>query len=212
MPTLTKPYCTLLDLQAETKNSEPENDSTYIECINLASRYIEDKCRRSFWYLDATETAYKVPKALVVGNDILLPFPIIDITEIRYMEDPTVLSSSEYALTEIDYYYEDGSSRIQISSTTPLSYPFVGRIELFGEFGYPLSTDENGDSVLDAPPITIPPAIRRAATIIAAAWSNQRRVENVALDGSKSSVLDNNISKEVDVLLNQWIFRVKNNF
>lgn len=212
MSELTKPYCTLLDVQSENKNSEPENDPIYIDCINLASRYIDDKCRRNFWYTDATSTAYKVPRSSVIGNDILLPIPIIDIAEIRYMEDPTVTSSSAFALTEIDYYYEDGSNRISVSSTTPLGYPFEGRIELFGEFGYLLAEDENGDPILTEPPVGIPSAIRRATTIVAAAWSNQRRVENVALDGSKSLILDNTISKEVDVLLSPWVFRLKNNF
>lgn len=212
MSALNKPYCTLLDVQSETKNSEPENDSLYIECINLASRYMEERCRRSFWYLDATTSPYRVPRFSIIGNDILLLFPIIDLDQVRVEEDPTVIPSANSALSQIEYYYEEGRSTINISSTVALSYPFQGRIDLLGKFGYELEKDEAGHSILTLPPKTLPSAIRRATTIVAAAWSNQRRVENVALDGSKSLILDNTVSKEVDNLINQWVFRAKNNF
>lgn len=212
MVTLEKPYCTLLDVQSETKNSGTENDDLYLSCINAASRYIDTYCRRDFWFHDYTTTAYRVPRGSVIGNSIALPFSIIDLTEVRYVADATVTPSSAHTLSEIEYYFEEGRSTISISSTVEINYPFDGRMEVYGEFGYSLSLDENNDPIVTQPPYDIPAAVRRAATIIAAAWSNERRLESVALDGSKSSILDNTVNKEVFSLLERFVRRSGNNF
>jgi hypothetical protein len=212
MVTLEKPYCILSDVQAETKNSGSENDDLYLSSINAASRYIETYCRRDFWFHDYTTTPYRVPRGSVIGNSIVLPFNIIDLSEVRYMDDATVTSSPDFALSEIEYYFEEGRSTISISSTVEINYPFEGRMEVYGEFGYNLSLDENDDPILTQPPYGLPAAVRRAATIVAAAWSNERRMEGVALDGSKSSILDNTVNKEVFSLLERFVRRSGNNF
>lgn len=210
--TLERPYCTLLDVQTETKNSGSEYDETYTQAINLASRYIETHCRRDFWYHDYTQTPYRVPRSRVIGSDVILPFPIIDITEVRYLEDATVASSSDFALSEIEYYFEEGKSTISLSSTLRINYPFDGKVEVYGEFGLNLQVDDEDNPILTAPPVNLPASIRRATTILAAAWSNERRIEQVALDGSRTQLLDNTISKEVYHLLERFINRVGNNF
>jgi hypothetical protein len=212
MATLLKPYCTLLDVQVETKNSGSENDDLYTQAINLASRYVDTYCRRDFWYYDYKETPYRVPRSRVIGNDVVLPFPIIDLTEVRYMEDPTVTSSTDFALSEIEYYFEEGKSTINLSSTLQINYPFDGKMEVYGEFGFPLQLDDNNDPVLTVPPPTLPAAVRRATAIVAAAWSNERRVEQVALDGSRTSLIDNSVNKEVFSLLECFVNRIGNSF
>ena len=212
MITLQKPYCTILDVQTETRNSDSENTQLYTQAINFASRYIDSYCARDFWNHDHRSEAYKVPRSRVLGGDLILPFPIIDLTSIRFSADPTVTSSPDQELSEIEYYYEEGSNLISISSTIQIDYPFLGRIELFGDFGYTLEVDEDGFPVIVAPPVDIPAAVRRAATIVAAAWSNERRVEQVALDGSRSQLLDNTVNKEVFALLGPFVSRTGNNF
>lgn len=212
MVTLERPYCTLADVQLETKNSGSENDDLYLNCINAASRYIDTYCRRDFWFHDYTTTPYRVPRSAILGNDIVLPFGIIDITEIRYMADSTVSSSPDFALSEIEYYYVPGRTIINISSTVQINYPFDGKMEVYGTFGYNLALDADDEPILTQPPTDIPAAVRRAATIVAAAWSNERRLESVALDGSKSMVLDNTVNKEVFSLLERFVRRSGNNF
>lgn len=212
MVTLEKPYCTLLDVQSETKNSGTENDDLYLSCINAASRYIDTYCRRDFWFHDYTTTAYRVPRGRVIGNGVTLPFSIIDLTEVRYVADATVTPSSDHTLSEIEYYFEEGRSTISISSTVQINYPFDGRMEVYGSFGYNLSVDDDGDPIVTQPPYDMPAAVRRAATIIAAAWSNERRVEQVALDGSRASLLDNSVNKEVFSLLECFVNRLGNSF
>jgi hypothetical protein len=212
MVTLERPYCTLADVQLETKNSGSENDDLYLACINAASRYVDTYCRRDFWFHDYTTTPYRVPRSSVLGNDIVLPFRIVDISEVRYMEDSTVTSSPDFALTEIEYYFEEGRYIINVSSTRQINYPFEGRVEVYGEFGYTLALDSNNDPVLTEPPSDLPAAVRRATTIVAAAWSNERRLESVALDGSKSMILDNTVNKEVFALLERFVRRSGNNF
>jgi hypothetical protein len=144
---------------------------------------------------------------LVLGNEVILPFPILSITELRHMADATETSSSDSALDELDYYFETGKASISISSTESINYPFDGKMELYGTFGYTLSED-----LELAPPLDIPAGVRRACTIIAASWSAERRLEQMALDGSRVSIADSSIGKEPIALLERFVFRVRNNF
>jgi hypothetical protein len=84
-----------------------------------------------------------------------------------------------------------------------LSYPFRGIIELTGEFGY---TPVDGDTDLQLPSPFMPAAVRRSAVIIAAAWSYERAVQQVGLDGSTTSLLDNRITLEVHELLEHYAY------
>jgi len=92
-------------------------------------------------------------------------------------------------------------------NTTGLDYPFRGIIELYGTFGYPL------DGVNDQlPPPTMPAAVRRSAVIVAAAWSYERSVQQVGLDGSTTSLLDNRITIEVEELLEHYAYMTNSCF
>jgi hypothetical protein len=204
---LQKPYCTLLDVQAETKSSDSELTSVYEACINRASRYIDRHCKRDFWFHDYTSTAFVVPRRYVLGNELILPYPILSLTELRFFPDASEESTSDYALEEIDYYFEAGKHTVAISSIHSVEYPFEGRMELFGTFGYELTVD--GEL---APPMDIPASVRRACTILAAAWSNERRVEQVSLDGSKASLIDSSVPQEVITLLDCFVMRIGMNF
>lgn len=86
-------------------------------------------------------------------------------------------------------------------------YPFRGIIEVYGTFGYPL--DSNNDQI---PPPTMPAAVRRSAVIVAAAWSYERAVQQVGLDGSTTSLLDNRITMEVEELLEHYAYMTNSSF
>jgi len=77
-----------------------------------------------------------------------------------------------------------------------------GWVSVKGTFGY-------GTGVTTAPPVdaAFPHAITRATVLVAAAFSADNRKEVAALDGTRTSLLDTNISAEVYRLLNRWTLR-----
>lgn len=200
---LERPYCSVQDVQLETKSSENELTSLYEASINRASRYIDAHCKRDFWFHDHTESPFIVPRNLVLGSHVALPYPILTISEVRYTTDASEASSAEQAVDAADYYFEVGKCSLHISSA--VDYPFFGRVEVYGELGYAVTLDTEV-------PVGLPSSVRRACTLLAAAWSNERRVEQVALDGSRTSLIDSSVPKEVPVLLDRYVLRVGSNF
>jgi len=105
------------------------------------------------------------------------------------------------------------SGSVGLSSLNPtrdqmgLDYPFRGIIELYGTFGYAL--DGTNDQL---PPPTMPAAVRRSAVIIASAWSYERAVQQVGLDGSTVNLLDNRITLEVEELLEHYAYMTNSCF
>lgn len=94
---LDKPYCSLADVQRETKSSDPALDSIYNSAITAASRWVEQHCHRDFWYHEYTEeNPYVVPRSRVLGHSIFLPFPILRV------DDIWVYSYSETGKTDND--------------------------------------------------------------------------------------------------------------
>lgn len=252
MVELIRPYCTLEDVRVECKNSTTDNDELYLRCINLASRYVENICKRDFSYHDHTTTPFRVARHQVLGRDIILRWPVINITDIRVWYDPTVQSIPEYSLKVNEYYFDVGSSLVSLepyfdwrggwspmpqysntgntgysgepafwngsiglSSLNPtpdqmgLTYPFRGVIELTGEFGY---APVEGDTDLQLPSPFMPAAVRRATVIVASAWSYQRAVQQVGLDGSTTSLLDNRVTLEVEELLENYAYVANSSF
>jgi hypothetical protein len=252
MVTLLRPYCTLEEVRVECKNSTTDNDELYLRCINLASRYIENICKRDFWFHDHTTTPFRVPRSQVLGNEISLKSPVRTLTDVRVWFDPRLETSVEYSLKPEEYYFEEDSDTISIephytwrggwapmqalgntgntgyagepsfwhgsnglSSLNPtedqmgLPYPFRGIIELYGTFGYAL---EDGVGADQKPPPLLPAAIRRSAVIVAAAWSYERAVQQVGLDGSTVNLLDNRITLEVEELLEHYAYMTNSNF
>lgn len=193
MTTLLRPYCTLLEVGKETKNSAPENDDWYRACINMASRWVEEYCHRDFWFHDHSETPYVVPRKYVLGDEVFLPFPIISL-------DSLVIDDKAWDVST-DIYLED--SRIVSEETEFGDYPFRGKMEITGTFGYPLA-EENSETT---PPPTIPSSVRRACIIVAAAISAEKHVEQVGLDGVRVELLDMRIPNEAKNLLSRFVVR-----
>lgn len=217
MATLYRPYTALADVRRETKHSDSSLDDWYIECINMASRLIDDYCKRDFWFHDYSVAPYKVNRRRVLEESVVLPFPIITLTEVRVFTDIEQTSDSNDIWETDEYHFEEGERTIHAEAETEWkyagnpgrfgSYPFRGFLWIKGTFGYPLTT-ESGAIPDETPPPTIPTGVRRAATLIASAFSSELRKEQIGLDGVRVELLDTRIPREAKILLSRY----KDNF
>lgn len=191
---LKYPYCTLLSVQEETRNSVSSNEDKMIKAINLASRQIDSFCRRDFLFHDHASDLYQVKTNQVIGNKIYLPWPVLTLTEV-------VVGGG--ALDPDSYFFENGEATAMIMFDRDLpSIRPSRRIQFRGTFGYPFSVENP-----ETNPPEIPEAVSRAATLIASAWSGENRKDQVGLDGSKVSILDNTIPAEAKTLLQKFVWR-----
>lgn len=84
-----------------------------------------------------------------------------------------------------------------------------GLLAINGTFGWPLALrSDNTTPDTQSPPPTLPGPVRRAATLIAAAWSGENRKEFRSLEGGVSSVLDENMPKECTMILRPYVYRI----
>lgn len=212
--TLDKPYCALLDVQRETKASGSEHDDKYHTAINLASRWIDHHCRRDFQYHDHSSTPLYVPQAWVLEDEVYLPWPIITLTYLAVYADKSDGPDSSDVWEATNYYAEpplpgglgvtgkikaeQGDGRLGLYGGVFGSYPFRQHMQVKGTFGYEAADDET-------PSDDLPAAVRRACAIIAAAFSNEKHVEQVGFDGTRVELLDNRIPTEARQLLQPYV-------
>lgn len=190
MADLLKPYCSVSDVQIETRNSDSANDNTYKECINAASREIDDFCLRDFWFHDHAASPIAIRPAWVVGKSIYFPWPIVTLTAI---------TSAGAALDMASMMFFEGDREVECSSR--FESPSAGRpLTATGTFGYPLAETDP----LKTAPATIPGGVRRACALIAAAWSGFLSRDRMTMDGQKVSLLDNRIPLEAKQLLARY--------
>lgn len=208
--TLLRPYTTLAEVQRETKNSGYELGDWYIDCINLASRYIEQKCKKDFWFHDHTSDPYKVDRRRVLYDKVFLPFPILTLTEVRVFTDIGEPNNSNDIWGPDEYFFVEGENVIEAEHEFYWkyvgapgrfgNYPFKGFLWLKGTFGYPLADIDPNTN----PPPTIPAEVRRAATLIASAFSDELHKEQVGLDGTRVELLDTRVPAEARAMLKRW--------
>lgn len=187
--TLQRPYCTVLAVQQEIGNNDPDLVDQITLSINAASRAIDRMCRRDFWFHDHEDEAFKVPKRLICGSVILLPFEIITLTEL--VEDEDVIPEDEYD-------FDEGS---KLLSKTGGEFPLDVRVYVKGTFGFEVTDNES-------PPALIYPEVSRACVLIASAWSQEWRKEKIDLAGQRESLLDTKIPSEVGTLLRPFVIDV----
>lgn len=218
MPDLLRPYTARADVQRETKNSGSELDDWYDECINFASRWIEEKCKRDFWFHDHTSAPLKVHRRRVMEDRALLTYPILTLTEVRVFSDIEQPDEDNDVWEADEYYFEEGERTLFAEEETDWrfagspgrfgSYPFRGFMWLKGTFGYPLASSDPDST----PPPTIPAGIRRAATLVAASISAEQHKEQVGLDGVRVELLDTSIPKEAQRLVYRFIDKYETTF
>ena len=176
--TLLRPYTTRLEVQKETKNSGSEVDDWYLQCINLASRFVEERCNREFWFNDHTSAPYEVERRRVLGDIVKLPFPIITLTELRVFSDINDPNDDNDVWATDEYYYQVGDTIVHAEAAQSGlgvagspgyfgKYPFRGFLRIKGTFGFALATEfADGFDADTTPPPLLPPGVRRATTLI----------------------------------------------
>ena len=222
--TLDRPYCTLAEVQAELRNAETDQEDAIKTAINQASRLVDDRCNTDFLQHDHSSTPLDVQPWMVQGDRIFLPWPIIEITEIKETVSGTVYDASNYkvmfgTLDNLAGGKVTGNGEIIMlaSAVSTLAasqgaqadekplWPVPGTgvfIAIKGKFGY--APQGGGTPDWTAPPPTIPAAIRRATVMIAAALSGLNMRRTIDNQGSRSEFFSTNIPKEVEPLLTRW--------
>jgi hypothetical protein len=200
--TLDKPYCSLLDVQYETKASGSEHDDKYHTAINLASRWIERWCRRDFQSHDHSSGLY-VPRGWVLEDVVFFPWPVLTLTELAVYADKSDGPDASDIWDAEDYYIvgqplDAANGKVESESGAFGSYPFKEHMQVKGTFGYATADDET-------PSDDLPAGVRRACALIAAAFSNEKHVEQVGFDGVKTELLDNTVPTEATRLLQQFL-------
>ena len=193
---LSKPYCTVADVKSYTGDSDL-GTGTCEEAINYASRFVEQHCRRSFWYHDHSSTALTVDYRDITPEIIYLPFPIITLTEVK-QEDSVLLEDAYTGMS-------DGRIRLRKNSSSIWriirydKYMFNKELDITikGTFGYTISGTT-------APPTDadFPASVRRATVIIASAFTNENEETNLFGQGTPIPIKD--IPEEAYKLLKEY--------
>ena len=193
---LSKPYCTVADVQSYTGDSSISS-STCENAINYASRFVEQHCRRSFWYQDYSSSAYTIDYRDVTDEIIYLPWPIITLTEVK--QETTVLETGSYT------GMSDGRIRLRKNSSSVWDhvsrnqYKFNTELDITikGTFGYTVSGTT-------APPTDadFPASVRRAVIIIASAFTDENEESPIYGQGVPIPIKD--IPEEAYKLLKEY--------
>jgi hypothetical protein len=190
---LINPYCTVEQVQKELKNTSLDVVAEIERAINEASRWIDRHLERDFLFHDYSTAPLVFAKwsKEVIDEVIYLPWPIIALTAVT-------VGGTAYA-ENVDYYVpteRNGERRtvLSLAGNWPVGMPPDDTIELTGTFGY-----AQADTA--TPPTGLPDEISKAAAMIAAAFSNHNKLELVAVDGSKQTVIDKQVPKTaLDIL------------
>lgn len=197
---LLNPYCSLVDLQSELRNTESARDDQFTRSINAASRWVDSYVGRDYFMHDYSGTPLKISRydEYAFEDRLFLPFkPVVDLIEVKV--------SGTVLVEGTDFFQLGVGVLVVITSMNNLTQgirrsswavgdPPDGLIEIKGIFGY---RQNRTDSV----PVGIPENIRQATILVAAAFSGHNQKDIVGLDGSREQVIDKAIPKSVyDIL------------
>lgn len=208
----THAYTTETAVRQELQNNDEGITPIILSAIEAASRYIDEETNREFRLFDYTQDGFVIrPEAVldsggrppygglhptprrVMGREIYLPAPIIEVNELKH--GGSVISAD-------NYYFSFRDSGITLRMPIEVDL-FEKKLLFFGKLGYEPVMD-NGSPQYDRPPVGLPAAIERSATLIASAWTGEMRQEQVALDGARVEILDRRIPSEAKELLKSW--------
>jgi len=213
----------------QREQSETGYDEWFKDCINDASRMVEEMCKRDFWYHDHSSTLLLAKTLWIVGDIIFLPWPVKTLTEIQ-MDDVAIAAD--------DWTYENndvirggakifhtggiswaGYNVIEEGDTISNKYRSIeGMAEqkLFGVHKGPTTIDPTLRTIklkgtfgytlanptdTDTMPTDLPGGVMRACTLIAAAMTGMNRKEVQGLEGGIESFTEYRIPKEAKDLL-----------
>lgn len=222
---LYKPYATLMQVQAELRNEEPEDVDAIKNAINSASRMMDEFCNTDFWYHDHSGTGLRILPEWVQGDAIFLPWPIKTVTEVKdslaryvYPEDVYTLMLGRIA-NLADGGVTGNGSVIRVRSplsalaaaggaySEELSEAFWPQargaspvLTLKGTFGYTLATPASTLVM----PTDLPALVNRACVLTAAALSGLNHKRTVGAGGERTEIFTTSLPSEVKVLLRRW--------
>lgn len=203
IPYKEDPYCTIEDVWRETRNAGPELTEKYIDCIDLASRYVEDYCRRDFKYhVYEGDDFYRVNQRAVLLDEVYLPFPILELNGL-WVHDHGKAPAEGQAWESSDYFYTESQTASRSSIRTANNslqfgeYPFRQVMSLQGKFGY---TKEAGEIISSK----LPSSIRKATAVIAATISVERRLEQTNLEGNRIELIELIIPRDTFDMLKRF--------
>jgi len=186
--TLSNPYCTVAEVQAEIRNSDSSLTDQLTRAINAASRWIDAQQGRDYYQHDHTSTPLVIDEFdhCAVGCRLFLPYwPVISITTVE-LAGETLVKDTDYSEREDMLVYLLGE--------WPRLYRPDGTLKLYGKFGY-------AQTATTAVPTGLPERIRMAAVLAAAALSGHNSKDVLTIDGRKESVIEKAIPKTVFELL-----------
>ena len=208
---LVNPYTLVSDVQDECRNSNDVGAANKMaNAINRASRYIDDYCHTDFLFHDCTTNPLEVQPDWAQGQSIFPPWPILTLTAITFLNppEPYIVPPINYMVWTQGYFPEIQMAEAwgkfwarvygEINRVGRLDP--VHRIQLTGTFGLPADTTNPGT----VPPPTLPYAIRRSCTLIAARWSGEYRKEQIGFGGERVTVVDEKIPEEATKLLQKY--------
>lgn len=172
-------YCTLSAVQKETGNSDAALEVWFNECIDTASRWIDDHCHIDFGIheFDSESPLIAHPDD-VCGKQLFVPWPIISINTVT-IDDRNL---------PMDYLvFFKGQRSISWHRNREL-WDSQTLIAITGVLGYE----------------DIPPGIRLACTRIASAFSQEKRRERVDMSGQRTSLLDDRIPDDSITILKRY--------
>lgn len=199
MALVTDGYCSLEALQRETGNSDADLVSWFEECIVSASRWVDDYCYRDFSLHDYTVNAYTIKRSEIVGDTIFLAGPLQSIAELK---------SGDMLIDPSLFDWEQGKRSIRLIDGSHWISQNTSRKDSLG-YGMAWEIARVGYTM----PITIkcvfgyeepPSAVQVATCRIAAAWTHEKRREKMAIDGTRTSLLDERIPEEATMLLKRF--------
>ena len=195
---LYRPYCTVADVQKYIRNSELAT-SLYEDAVNMASRHVEKICQKDFWsHTYTTSDPYRLRDDEITEDGLYLRWPIVSISQI--VIDGDVQSTDAYDFQSDAGLYNRSSFIRNVDMDDLFDadlYPF--KVQVAGVFGYTISDEENIPT-----DEYFPAGVRRAATIIAGAFTNKNQKDEIGIDGKRQSLLDTTIPSEAMKLLRPY--------
>lgn len=202
---LVKPYCTVAQVQKELRNSDADAAGWLEDCINAASRYVDDWRGRDYWFHDHASSPLVIRGAMESWLDDtvleLLYSPIITLT--RVAEGSTVLvAETGYVIRRARAGYDmENDALIRIGGSWLKGYTTADAISLTGTFGYySVSTQIMSPDT--------PPNINKATILIAAAFSTMDQKDIISADGMRDRIATKEIPRQVAALLGPRAGRV----
>ena len=200
---LVRPYCTLAQVQKETRNDSTEEEDIMGECINRASRFVEEYCRADFWKHDHSASPLEIGEEMIVATTIYLPWPIVSLS---LVEDIT--GDNAVTISTDDYRVRTGLSANDTAEHRGMvvnsgRWPTVSHknsLRLTGVFGYTLAAV----SPTSVPPTNLPAAVNRAVVMLASTMSGSYNKQWRDAGGQVQEMLVSNVPKEVFDLLKRW--------